>query len=375
MNTLTIGGSERKIVRIVNALKQRGHDIHVAFLNKPETLLPEISKNIPVKFLNRKGKLDLSVFSTLNRYIHNNNICTLLCINLYPSLYGTISANILSNKNRKTYTFVNITDFPTLKEKLQMLIYWPLMIASTGLIFGCETQREQWISRYLLPKNKTAVFFNGVDHRHFSPAPPGSQQHSLRQHLNIPADAAVVATVAAFRPEKSLSDLIKACDILCRTKIPVHLVLAGDGPERERLTKLASALGQDDRTHFLGAISDVRPCLDLADVFALPSTSVETFSNAALEAMAMGKPVVLSNIGGAGEMVTESVNGYLYQAGNVSELAEKLGWLLADPRKRLEMGSNATRMVRESFSFDAMLERYEKLVTDSYLFNSREAAT
>jgi len=363
MNSLTIGGSEKKVIKIVNALQKKGHRVHIAFLNRPETLLPDIDKSIPVKFLNRKGKLDFFVFSGLYKYLSQNKIEKILCINLYPSLYGTICQKLYSCKNGQTFTFVNTTDFPSRKEKLQMLVYWPLLMSSAGLIFGCETQREQWSSRYFLPKKKTSVIFNGVDSTHFSPSPPGGHQRTLRQHLNIPPEAVTVASIAAFRPEKSLSDLISACNILFQRGLPVHLVLAGDGPERERLIELSGRLGLSGRTHFLGSVNDVRPCLDLADVFALPSTSVETFSNAALEAMAMGKPVVLSDIGGAREMVQEGITGYLFRAGDVAELADKLAILLSDHPKCTTMGCNAMRMVRERFTFEAMLERYEKILT------------
>jgi len=243
-----------------------------------------------------------------------------------------------------------------------MLVYSPLLRRATGMVFGCEFQRSRWVSRYSLPRSKTSVIYNGVDSSYFSSESVTAATIEFRKKYGIPARDMVIVNVAEFRPEKKQEDLLRAGAALSTREVPVHLVLVGDGPERSRVARLAGDLGLSGRVHFAGRVEDVRPFLKMADIFALTSVAVETFSNAALEAMAMGKPVVLSDIGGASEMVTDGDNGLLYEAGDVEALVERLDFLVENAGVREEMGRRAKEVVRERFAFDVMVRNYERLV-------------
>ena len=108
----------------------------------------------------------------------------------------------------------------------------------------------------------------------------------------------------------------------------------------------------------------MRPFLKVADTFVLTSTS-ETFSNAALEAMAMGLPVILSRVGGAAEMVEAGKNGFLYSPGNVTELAGHIAALAGDEALTRKVGAAAATQVQDSFSFTRMLDEYRSLLFPS----------
>jgi glycosyltransferase involved in cell wall biosynthesis len=136
----------------------------------------------------------------------------------------------------------------------------------------------------------------------------------------------------------------------------------GDGPERAKLHGVVQANKLERHVVFLGPVKDVRLTLLAMDIFVLTSAS-ETFSNAALEAMAMEKPVVLSTVGGATEMVFEGVNGYLYQSGNVTELVTILHRLIVDDETRQNMGRMARSVVAERFTLARMVDAYEDLAT------------
>ena len=110
----------------------------------------------------------------------------------------------------------------------------------------------------------------------------------------------------------------------------------------------------------LGAMSDVRTALSAMDFFVLPS--VETFSNAALEAMSMGLPVVLNNKGGAKEMAQDGVNGYLFSDGDANSLVAALNHLIEDKASIMVLGSKAQDLVAEKFTFNRMVTEYETLL-------------
>jgi glycosyltransferase involved in cell wall biosynthesis len=111
-----------------------------------------------------------------------------------------------------------------------------------------------------------------------------------------------------------------------------------------------------------GTLDDVRPALELMDVFVLPSVAVETFSNAALEAMAMEKPVVLSDLGGAREMIVDGSSGYICRRGDLESLTVQLSRLACDKNERHRLGQNARKRVAEEFSLSGMVGSFEALL-------------
>jgi glycosyltransferase involved in cell wall biosynthesis len=144
-------------------------------------------------------------------------------------------------------------------------------------------------------------------------------------------------------------------------------MLVGDGALRSALEQRAAERGISGAVTFTGALPDVRAALKAFDVFVLPSLS-ETFSNAALEAMAMQLPVILTRTGGASEMIEHGKEGYIV---DVTELPQQLPGLLNQLRLdnvlRTRMAMAALLRAQREFSWDAMLEAYQSM------FGAREA--
>jgi glycosyltransferase involved in cell wall biosynthesis len=207
------------------------------------------------------------------------------------------------------------------------------------------------------------VIYNGVDSDHFDSVEFFEQAKRLRASLGVKPESMLVGTVGMCRPEKNQDVLITMMRRLRVSGVDVHLAIAGDGPLRQHLERRAADLEVANRVHFIGAVEDVRPLLAALDVFMLPSTAVESFSNAALEAMSMGRPVILSNIGGAREMIHDGVEGYVVIP---NELAARLPALVtalyADRRKRQQMGIAARNRAMTCFSVPAMVAGYRGLL-------------
>jgi glycosyltransferase involved in cell wall biosynthesis len=173
----------------------------------------------------------------------------------------------------------------------------------------------------------------------------------------------LIGTVGRMRPEKNHEVLLTSLRRLRAARVDCHLVIAGDGPLCDQLKRRAAELEVADRVAFIGEVEDVRPVLTAMDVFVLPSTAVESFSNAALEAMAVGRPVILSDIGGAREMIDDGVEGYVVSP---TELAARIPALIAalyaDRRKRLQMGQAARNRAQTRFSVGSMAAAYRALL-------------
>ena len=365
LSSLTIGGSERKIVRIANALRQAGHDIHLAYLNAPHTLRADLDPDLPAVHLNRSGRFSLSALARLKRYIVKQQISHVACVNLYPLLYAESVAWQLGKRAPIISTLINTTDFHRRRDELQMLVYAPLLRRATFLVFGCRLQQEQWCARYRLPAASSRVIYNGVDQAHFNPAAVTETREQLRRRYGFPSDAFIAITVGQLRPEKQQTDLIRAVAALVSRGQQIHALVVGEGVQRSAIERCIADLGVQDSAHLTGAAEEVRFLLKAADAFVLTSTAVETFSNAALEAMAMGLPVILSRTGGAAEMVEAGKNGFLFSPGNVNELAGHIAVLAGDKGLTRKIGAAATTQVHDSFSFTRMLDEYRSLLFPS----------
>jgi glycosyltransferase involved in cell wall biosynthesis len=202
------------------------------------------------------------------------------------------------------------------------------------------------------------VIYNGVRLEQFAGYDSDAMASQYRQRWAIPAGRFVLGSVGRLARIKNYGVLIEALAQLRARQIDAQLLLVGDGDTRAELQQLAARLCVAEFVTFAGEVPDVRPALAAMDVFALPSRD-ETFSNAALEAMAMARPVVLSDVGGAAEMLTDGVEGYLVGAQSAQvDIVQRLLTLCGDKQRRAAMGLAAQRRVSAQFSAEAMFLRY-----------------
>ena len=361
VNSLCMGGSEKKIVAISNALVRHGHQVHIAYLGGAETLRPRIDPAIPAVHLGRSGKLSPGALWRLCLYVRDNRITRIAAVNLYPLLYAFLASRMLRPR-RTCIALVNTTDHRSRRDQAFMLLYAPLLRRSDQVIFGSLGQEKAWISSYRLPPARCRTILNGVDTDYYSLEKVMTNPVAARVTSLIPPGRFVIGSVGALRPEKAHEDILRAAGVLLRRGVPVSVVLVGEGPRASYLKQVAAEEGMADSVVFSGLTDDVRPLLAMMDVFVLSSVAVETFSNAALEAMACSRCVVLSDVGGAREMIVNGESGFLYTPGTVSELAEVLGTLYQNETLRESVAAAARRRALDLFSFRVMLEAYRKYV-------------
>ena len=139
-----------------------------------------------------------------------------------------------------------------------------------------------------------------------------------------------------------------------------QLLIVGEGPAREPLEALSCQLGLSDCTVFAGARRDIPRILPLLDLFVLPSL-YEGFGIAILEAMAAGKPVVATAVGGIPEFVVPGETGLLVEAGNPAALADAIGSLLRDPERAKQMGIRGRARVLAAFQMSTVVRRHEQV--------------
>jgi glycosyltransferase involved in cell wall biosynthesis len=365
LNCLGIGGSERKIVRLANQLQRHGLTPAIAYLNGPETLLPLLDPQVPRWHLDRRGKYSFAAVRRLSALIEAWRPRVVFAVNLYPALYVLGATRSMRDAKPLSAALVNTTDMGS-GDRWRQSIYRRLLRRFDRVVYGCEAQREQWLGRADPSWACSRVLYNGVDLDDFNAAAVREAAQSWRQAQGCTGGSFVVGSIGRMIEAKNHGVLIDSVARLRYDGMDARLVLVGDGPLRAELQQRAACAGIAEAVTFTGNLADVRPILGAMDVFVLPSLYIETFSNAALEAMAMRRPVILSDAGGAAEMVRNGVDGHVVPRAALAErLPALLSGLACDRALRSRFAAAARRRVETMFSLEAMVMGYERIIEEA----------
>ena len=256
----------------------------------------------------------------------------------------------------KWICFMHGATTENLKVRLYNLADSILQRAADRTVLVSEAQRSKILGGR--DRRRVVVLHNAVDLD--NPMPISRGAPPLRRRLNLRDSDQVVITVGRFSPEKGMDVLLDAFALLARRIENAHLVLVGDGQERPKLEAQAGSFRLNGRVHFVGSCETPGDYVADADVFVLPSRS-EGIPNAVLEAMAMGKPVVATAVGGVPEIITDGVSGRLVPAERPDLLAEGLAEVLTDRELYQQFAIEGKRRVREAFSVQARVGKLQDL--------------
>ncbi|HEX6529032.1 MAG TPA: glycosyltransferase [Burkholderiales bacterium] len=352
---LAYGGAERQTITLANRLAERGHDCELAYIKDEPSQLERLSSTVPASCLGGTRYLDVPALKRLTQKIRDGKPSRIVAMNQYGLFYAWMAKRLATSHAPLTVTF-HTTVLMTLKEKIQLAYYKPLFRSSECLVYVCEGQKRYWVQRGLRGR-RTEVIYNGVDLEHWKPVSEEARR-CIRSALDYAPSDFVIGLSAVLRPEKNHVQLVDAVAALRSRGVPARALLIGDGPMRAAVEARARGHGIAEHVMITGFQEDVRVLVGAADAMVLCSTAVETFSMAALEAMALARPVVQSELGGAAEMTVPGENGYLFPVGDTRALIERLA-ALADERERRRMGRAARASVERHFSERAMVDGYE----------------
>lgn len=209
-----------------------------------------------------------------------------------------------------------------------------------------------------VPPERRPFIPNGVDIERFAPVTP-AEQAALRTELGLPSGPLTIFT-GRLAAEKRVDQLLRLWPEIRAVHPEAGLLLLGRGEEEVILRQLAG-----EGVHFLGRIEDVAPYLQAADLFVLPSAT-EGLSNALLEALATGLPALVSEVGGAADVVEHGESGWLFPADTPTALREGLLTLLGDAALRAALGQAGRARVVADYALPVIADRlralYEQLL-------------
>ncbi|HVY74332.1 MAG TPA: glycosyltransferase family 4 protein [Puia sp.] len=352
IDSLVRGGKERRMLELIKGLKQHSGEFDIFLVSLTDILEYEYVYHLPIRFtvLKRKFKKDPSIVFAL-RHILNT---------FRPDIihsWSTMSSIYLSAANffRRTPlinavladAFANLTirDKHYLRVKL-----------TTPFSAVFVSNSKAGIQAYRTPPRKSVCIYNGLDFGRFENLRPTAEVE--QEILGGKKDGRlIIGMVAAFDERKDYPTLMKVALRLCLQRKDLVFVLVGDGHQLAELRSTVPENLLNTQIIFTGKRSDIESVLQIIDIGVL-ITFYEGISNAIIEYMAMGKPVIATNGGGTAELVEDGVNGYLVAQQDEMEIEQKIRLLLEDPALRERIGNYNREWVRKQFDLKEKTEQY-----------------
>lgn len=216
-----------------------------------------------------------------------------------------------------------------------------------------ESLRRELIDGLGLPADHVQSVFTGIDTRRFEPG----DKTAARQSLDLDANAVWIGIVATLRSWKGHKYLLQAIAELHDPR--VRLAIVGDGPYHDKLRQRVVELGLGNVVHFAGNRKDVVPWLRALDVFVLPSYANEGVSQAVMQAMATGLPVITTAVGSMTDVVRTGITGLIVPAKDAGAIAKALRELIDAPAEAARLGSQARAFALENCGIERMVTRME----------------
>lgn len=349
-------GAESQLLKLVNGLPATEYEKHVVSYIPGDGLKSDLAEDVRIHEFLRRGKFDPGVGKKIAGIIDEFDIEVVHCTLLNALMFGLLG-RFIAKRNPPVISVIHTTRNVDLKHKLaEMFVYRPMMKRADQIWFVSSLQAKLWIEKMPFVSKKCQTIHNGVDIEWFHPDQMQGAGVKLREQYGLATDEAAICCIAGLRPEKLHHVLLEAFDIVRRRGVRCKLLLAGEGPMEPRLRELVTELHREREVVFLGSLADVRPLLAASDCKVLASAA-ETFSMAMLESMAMGVPVISTEVGGASEAIEDHVSGTLVAAGDADQLADRITEVLGDSALRARMGASARETVVEKFRQELMIEK------------------
>jgi sugar transferase (PEP-CTERM/EpsH1 system associated) len=350
--SLHMGGMERLVVRMAQAFRERGVDTGITVIEALGGLAEEARDlGIPVTLVPTPGVWTNVRARALREHFRMRRP------QVVHAHSGVWLKSVGAARTARVPGVVHTFHGTVQNERWHIDLMRRAASWSTDHIVAVSDDlRTLLIERVGIPAHRVRVIINGVDVHRFTPGEsrgngpcPGKDPASL-----------VIGHVARLDPIKNQSMLLRAFELVRRQVPGARLVMAGEGPARGALERLAHELGLAGSVEFLGEVRDTATLYRGFDVFALSSVSEGT-SMSILEAMASGVPVVATAVGGTPALVRHGELGVLVPEGDSGAMAEAIVRLAFDPEHRRSLGASARAFTVANLSEDAMLDQYLQL--------------
>lgn len=276
----------------------------------------------------------------------------------YPSIVGLIAGRL--GRAQAVLVTRHYSDFTTVFGKpVHRWLDRQQALRADLVVAASEAVRRSMVELERVPEDQIVVHRYGYEFDDLKPQLACVERAALRRELGVAGDGPLLVIVARLDTLKGHRYLFEALPVLLERWPGLRLAVAGAGPQRDDLEALATSSGLKDRVMFLGQRRDAHRIMEAADVVVHPTLS-EAFSSVIIEALALERPLVATDVGGAPEQVDSEETGILVPARDALALAGALDQMLSDRDQAAAMGVEGRRRVVERFSFSRMMPVYEQ---------------
>lgn len=351
------GGAERHVLTLLRFFDRQQVDARLACLFAAPLAGEARQEGIATEVFAMRGKLDLGQVPAIASYLRKEQIDIVHTHGVRANLMGRLAAGMARTPHVVTTVHsVLAMDYTSLLDR------WVNQF--------CEWTTRRWTEKFIavsrglarallasgLPAEKVTVIYNGLDLSQFRQG----AGDKVRAEFGLKPGQPAVGVVARLHPVKGHEFFLQAAAEISRDFPAARFFVVGCGAHRPALEGLTARLGIGDAVVFTGFRRDAADVTAALDVLVVPSLS-EGFGLTAVEAMALGKPVLATRVGGLPEIVTSGENGLLVPPGDPAALADGLRFILRHPAEAAQLAADGRRTVEEKFSAEVMAAKTTEL--------------
>ena len=364
---LDSGGAQRQIIELAKRLPRCNYHIVVCNLDGTRTTLqPEIEEvDIPVFSIDQHGFFDLKALLNLYSFIRANQFDIVHTYLFTADTYGRIAAILSSTP----VIITSLRSVDTWKTRLHKTVDRILSPFTDKIIDNSKVITRYLIRDEHISRSKITTIYNGIDLQNLTISRSKSE---IRSRLGISQDAILVGIFARNDPVKDHKTFFRAAKIVYDSHQNCNFIAMGDGMIQEPMRNLVDILHISNCVFLKDHTSMYLDYINCTDIVVL-SSLVEGCSNSILEAMAFGKPVVATEVGGNPELIIDRKTGLLVPPQNPEKLAEAIIYLINDTKKRISFGKAGKERVIKYFTMDKMIKNtmdlYERVLSEKLNMN------
>ena len=356
IHSLKFGGAERQLVELIKGLNHQIYKVHLICLGYASEGYTELlsTEGIEIRYFIRSHRYDFRPILSIYRYIREKKIDLVHTFENLGSLYGLLAAKLSGRP-------VVCSAIRNAKDKNFKLQLSTKILARFADIFVANSQAG-FINRFNKLRPHYRVVYNGVNFTRFQNEK--IDLLGIKDELGVTNFKYIVGMVASLSENKDQNTLLDAAPLILEFFPDTLFLFIGDGPRRKILSEKVRQTGLNNNVIFLGYRNDVERLMQIFDVAILLTNSdiiLEGISNAIIEAMIVGIPVVASQGGGTDEIVKHDVNGVLVPSKNIQKTAEAVIELLKDKPKAKRLSKTAKILATEKFSLYRYVRDYENI--------------
>lgn len=345
---LNIGGAERVLESIVQNLSAENFEVSILCLCDGGRIFDKLKKNFDIKISDFSKTRGVFRLITLVKEINCSDADIVHCHGVTANGWGRLAG--FFSKSRKIFIHLHTT---SIDRRLRVLYKEKVLYRITDRIIACSKMvAEDYRCRYGDKGKKIKVLYNSV-----------LLNEQKDKNYSSTFRIGCVASLNVYKGHKYLLEALNL--IVSKYDKPLSLNLVGTGKEESALKNLTKQLNLEDKVVFHGEVENVYELISSFDVVVLPSSEREGLGLSLLEAMACGKPVIGTRLGGIPEVIDDGENGFVVEPADSQALADALFKLASNKDLCIKMGKNSIKKIASRFSLIGMIDELENIYEEA----------